>query len=108
MKPRSHLSKKERETSSRLAQLVREEGLLRGNLVVMSRRCGKKGCRCTRGEKHVSLYLAQSLDGQNKMSYVPKLWEPKVKEWVKRYQRIKILLEQLSQTNWEKLRKRKQ
>lgn len=108
MKPRSRLSKKEREASSRLAQLVREEGLLRGNLVVMSRRCGKKGCHCVRGEKHVSLYLAQSRNGQMKMSYVPKSWETKVKEWVKRYQKIKTLLEQLSQTNWEKLRKRKE
>ncbi|MGQ9847891.1 MAG: DUF6788 family protein [Bacteroidales bacterium] len=27
-------------------------GMLQGSLVALYRRCGKKGCRCERGEKH--------------------------------------------------------
>jgi hypothetical protein len=41
-----------------LAQLLHEREVIAGSVVSMARRCGKRGCRCAQGEKHVSLYLS--------------------------------------------------
>lgn len=90
----------------RLAQLAHGGRLLRGNVVVMKRRCGKKGCRCQRGDLHVSLYLAQSQEGRKRMVYVAKRFEESVKEWVRRYQEAKQLLEEISISHWDQLRRR--
>lgn len=106
MQHRSHLPARERELRSRLAQLVHEKGLLRANLVQMTRQCGKAGCRCQRGEGHTSLYVAQSCEGKKRMSYVPKTWETEVSQWTKNYQEVRALLEELSERSWEKLRRR--
>ena len=94
------------ECCSRLAQLVHGGGLLRGNLVVMKRTCGKAGCRCQEGKLHVSLYLAQSREGRKRMAYVPKRFEGPVKEWVSRYQEAKELLEEISESHLDQLRRR--
>ena len=50
----------ERARRSRVAQLSHQTRLMRGTLTIRSRRCGKPGCHCARGEPHVSLYLVQS------------------------------------------------
>ncbi|MGQ9638694.1 MAG: DUF6788 family protein [Thermodesulfobacteriota bacterium] len=49
-------------------------GMLQGSLVALYRRCGKKGCRCERGEKHgPAYYLSYKESGVTKMVYVPVL-----------------------------------
>src|SRR6266545_1255407 len=49
------------------------EALLRGALVDQHRRCGKEGCRCTRGELHGPYtYLAAGRTrGRSRLLYVP-------------------------------------
>lgn len=47
-------------------------GMLQGSLVTLYRRCGKKGCRCERGEKHgPAYYLSYKEGGVTRMVYVP-------------------------------------
>lgn len=108
IKNRHHLSKEEKQISSRLAQLVHKGEILRGNIVKMARECGKMNCRCRRGKKHISSYIAQSYQGKTQMLYIPKLWEEKVKVWVEKYQQVRTLLEYLSQISWDKLKNRKE
>ncbi len=105
---RSHLSASERRRRSRLAQLVHAYPLLRGTLSVRSRRCGKPNCHCAQGELHVSLYVVQSHDGKPRQVYVPPAWEPRVRQAVNNHQEIRSLLEELSEREWERLRKRKE
>ena len=70
MPTRSQRSPKERDARSRAVKRVAEQSLLRGSLVEMARTCGKTGCRCQQGQKHVSLYLAVRR-GRQRISRTP-------------------------------------
>ena len=96
MRHRGGLGPRERSARSRLAQILHQEPLLRGSLVTMSRVCGKPGCRCTRGEKHVSLYLAIRGPEGRKMVYVPPGWERTVRRWVESWKEADGLIDAVS------------
>jgi len=96
MRHRGGLSPRERSARSRLAQLLHQEPLLRGSVVTMSRVCGKAECRCTRGEKHVSLYLAIRGAEGRKMIYVPPAWEQTVCRWVDAWRKADGLIDAVS------------
>lgn len=96
----------ERHRLSKLRQLLSRPGLLRGNLVRMARTCGKPGCRCTQGRRHVSWYLAQSQAGQRRMLYIPDAWVDRIREWTQRYAEIRQLLYELSDLYWKRLKRR--
>ena len=57
MKHRSSLSPKERSARSKAVQLIHDKPLILGSLVEMANTCGKPNCKCTKGEKHKSLYI---------------------------------------------------
>jgi hypothetical protein len=101
--PRNHRPPKERDARSRLAKRCADAPLLRGSLVTMRRACGKAGCHCAEGEKHVSLYLAIRVGKQRKMIYVPRELEERVREWVQSSQEVDRLLELVSQSCLEQL-----
>lgn len=108
MLPRSAVSASERALYSKLRRLLREPGLLRGNLVEVHRQCGKARCRC-RGDpagRHRALYLGLSLDGKARMIYIPASWEARVRGWVERYSEVREVLEQLSLKCLERLEHR--
>ena len=109
MLPRTALPKAHRELYSRLRRLLKEPGLIRGNLVEMRRRCGKKTCRCQSDPKarHRSLYLGLSLNGKHRMIYIPAEWEDRVREWAARYSEVRGLLEQISLGFLDRLQKRR-
>lgn len=106
--PRSHRSPAERQLRSRLVKRCAEAPLLRGSLVSMRRVCGKPGCHCAQGEKHLSLYLAVRVGKQRKMIYIPRELEERVREWVQSSQEVDQLLELLSQSCLEQLLQKKQ
>ena len=72
MKPRAAMPSPERQVRSRLAQLAHAGEFLRGSLTLMRHTCGKAGCRCARGEKHGSWYLAYSEGGRKRMVFIPR------------------------------------
>jgi hypothetical protein len=97
MKSRSHRPAEERQARSRAVQHIAENPLLRGSLVSMARTCGKAGCHCLQGEKHVSLYLAVRLNNRRRMVYVPPVMEDTVRGWVANAQEVDRLLDFVSQ-----------
>lgn len=103
---RSHMSPQERHLRSQLNQLLAGAGLLRGTLNPREKVCGKPNCRCARGEKHLCLYLVASEGGKPRQIFVPRSLEPQVRQWVASYQRLRELLEELSQLHWDKLSRR--
>lgn len=108
MRHRSHQSPSERAARSAVRKLVGQgRPILAGSLVTMKRRCGKEGCRCARGQKHVSLYLAARLDGKRKMIYVPRELEEKVRQWVRNGQEAARLLGAISQAALDAVLKEK-
>jgi len=64
-----------------------------GSLVRMKRTCGKKNCRCGRGEKHPALYLAIRSGSRRTMIYVPPALEEMVRRWVQTGQEVDGLVE---------------
>jgi len=109
MLPRTALPSRDRELYSRLRQLLKEPGLIRGNLVGMRRLCGKKTCHCQTdpAARHRSFYLGLSLNGKHRMVYIPAEWEDRVREWVARYSEVRDLLEQISLGFLRRIEKRK-
>ena len=102
------VSDQERRLYSRLRELLKEPGLLRGNLVEMKRQCGKKSCRCQQPEsRHRALCLGFSLNGKHRTVYIPADWEEPVQEWVRRHGEVRDLLEQLSLLILARLQNRK-
>ncbi len=104
---RSHMSAKERRIRSELAQWVSQRGLVRGTLLQRKRRCGKPNCRCAKGEGHEALLLVISEKGRTRQLYIPKEWETRVRQWVKDYQHVRQLLEEISRLYWDKVRNRR-
>jgi hypothetical protein len=49
-----------------------------GYLFQMARRCGRSGCRCTKGRLHLSWYLSRRVGGKTKLSYLGRT----VPEWL--------------------------
>jgi len=103
------LSDQERRLYSRLRDLLREPGLLRGNLVEIKRHCGKKNCKCQQqpDSRHRALCLGFSLNGKHRTVYIPADWEEPVRRWVHRHGEVRDLLEQLSLLFLARLQNRK-
>ncbi len=100
------MSPRERHLRSQLKQMLDGAGLLRGTLNAREKVCGKPNCRCARGEKHLSLYLVASDGGKPRQLFIPRSLEPQARQWVASYQRLRELLEELSQLHWDKLERR--
>jgi len=107
MRHRGYLSARERAARSRVMKLLSQRPLLRGGLVTMARSCGKHGCKCARGEKHVSLYLSARVEGKRKMVYVPRSLEEEVRSWVETYREVERHIDVLSQGCMERLLNKK-
>lgn len=108
MLSRMGFTARERGLYSRLRGLLREPGLLRGNLVEMRRHCGKAGCGCQEAvaRRHRSLYLALSLNGKRRMLYIPAAWEARVRQWTARYGEVRAVLEQIARQRLARLERR--
>jgi len=104
---RSHFPPNERALRSRLAKLVHDAPLLRGTLSTRRITCGKSGCHCAKGEKHLCVYLTCSRAGRVEQVFIPRDLEDQVREWVRNYRSARELLEKLSELSWEKLHAQK-
>jgi hypothetical protein len=105
MKHRHHLPQQERMTRSRVAKLIHDMPFVAGTLVQMARTCGKSGCKCAKGDKHVSWYLATRYKGARKMISIPRQWEKEVTAWVNTYKEITQQLDIISQQCLERFMK---
>ncbi|MGH9186056.1 MAG: DUF6788 family protein [Acidimicrobiales bacterium] len=84
------------------------EALLRGSLVTQERRCGKAGCRCTRGELHgpyVYLSLGRG-QAESRLVYVPSSLADAVRARVALTAAAESALSEISAINLELLRRR--
>ena len=100
------MSPQERRLRSELRRILNGSGVLHGTLVRRRRVCGKPNCRCARGQKHESLYLVVTEGGTSRQLYVPKDWEPTVRQWVQQYRKARELMEEVSRIHWKKVRQR--
>ncbi len=107
MRHRNVMPQRERYARSKAAKLVHRYPLIKGAMVISERTCGKPGCKCTRGEKHLTCYLSVRHKGKRKMIYVPKEWEGEIRGWVKTYKEGVRLIDIISDSSLNRLIKAK-
>jgi len=106
---RSQMSAHERQLRSAINQILSQRGLVHGTLIVRKRVCGKPTCRCvTKGQLHEGLYLIVTEAGKSRQMYVPRRWEPAVRQWIEQYAKARRLLDELSRLHWDKIRNRRE
>lgn len=84
------------------------EAVLQGSVLNQGRRCGKEGCRCTRGELHgpyVYLSLGRGT-GDSRLLYVPSSLADEVQRRVDLTDAAEAALAEISAINLELLRRR--
>jgi hypothetical protein len=74
----------------------------------VARTCGKAGCRCLKGAKHVSLYLVVRQNNSAKMIYVPRALENTVRDWVENAREVKKMLDVVYQHGLAEFLRRKE
>lgn len=107
MADRNRFTPQERSARSRLAQLLHEHDVICGSVVSMARTCGKAGCRCVQGEKHVSLYLSTKVKGRRRMVYIPLELEEEVRRRVAAYREVEDLTQVVSAASVNRVLERK-
>ncbi len=88
-----------------LKQLSKTTDMMKGSLAESYRSCGKKGCKCQRGELHHGYFFTFSVKGKAKMIYVPKKSSEQVRKLLNTWKHHKVLIEELTGINAELIRK---
>jgi len=70
---------------------------LAASLVVIEKTCGRKDCKCQRGEKHPGHYLTFKEAGKTRTVYVPLDMLKEVQQWVQEHRRLRTLQQEISQ-----------
>lgn len=84
------------------------EATVRGTLISQGRRCGKEGCRCTRGELHGPYwYLSLPREGgRSRLAYVPTSLAEAVQRRVQVTAQQEAVLDAIAAINLELLARR--
>lgn len=87
---RARIRQTEQHRADHVEQVLHEPGpLIRGTLGERARVCGHPGCRCTRGELHVSKMLSVGVAGRLRQVHIPASDEVAVAEKTQRYRRLR-------------------
>jgi hypothetical protein len=84
------------EQRSRAARIIDKKSIIAGSIVEMVHTCGKPGCRCASGEKHVSPYLAVRRKNKRTMISIPRDQEIEIRHAVSAYKELMELIDSLS------------
>ena len=80
--------------------LFRPKRMIRASLVLIPNVCGKKKCRCKRGEPHGPYpYLSERKGGKTRMTYVKQADLPEVQKRAAEYLRFQQGLARLTKIN---------
>jgi hypothetical protein len=83
------------------------EEVLAGTLTEQTRRCGKAGCRCARGEPHGPYaYFTARPQGRGRARYVPAGAAEVVRRYLRRSEQVETVLAEISAINAELLARR--
>jgi hypothetical protein len=82
---------------TRLRKLRARGPVMVASLTESRRTCGRYGCRCYRGEKHISHRLTFKEGGRTQSIYVPVGRVEEVRGWVAEARRLQALLRECSE-----------
>jgi hypothetical protein len=86
-----------RQLDSRLKKLTASQPVLAASLVRITKCCGRRSCRCYRGDKHVAYHLTYKVRQKTHVVYVPVDLLEEVRSWIDEHRRLKRLLQEISQ-----------
>jgi len=90
-----------------LEQILCCQDMLQGSIVKINSRCGKKGCKCERGEYHgISCYLSYREGGRTQMVYIPKHLVAEVNQRIADFKRYWDLGVKLAKVNLHQLQEK--
>ena len=84
---------------ARVRQLVAARPVLGGSVVRIAKHCGRPGCHCQTGEKHVGWYLTRPVKGKTQTTYVPQEMLEEVQGWIQEHRRLKKLMAEIAELN---------
>lgn len=83
---------------SLLDEFMKRDPLVKGTLYDRRRQCGREGCRCGRGQPHVSLAFSLSEDGRTKHPPLRDLELERLRGPVANYRRFRAARAELTKT----------
>ena len=83
--------------NSRLRKLATRRPAVAASLVRITKYCGRRSCRCYRGDKHVAYHLSYKIHQKTHVVYVPVDLLEEVRSWIDEHRRLKRLLQEISQ-----------
>lgn len=104
MKIPSHPTLLKRHLESRLRKFVARGPLLAASLVEIAKHCGREGCHCQSGARHVGHYLTFAVEGKTRTVYVPQDLVKEVRAWIQEHKRLKQLGQEISQLSIARVR----
>jgi hypothetical protein len=72
-----------------VAPVFSDRPVIKGTVYELKRRCGKPGCKCTRGELHARMVVSASEGGKTRLQVIPKGFLVEVQGKVRRYQELR-------------------
>lgn len=88
---------------SRVRRLQAQSPIVAASLVQISKHCGREGCHCQTGQKHVGHYLTFKVAGKTKTVYVPQDLVEEVGTWVQEHKRLRKLVQEISRLAVERI-----
>ncbi len=96
MKVPKHRTLIRRMWRARVKKLTAQGPVLAASLVWNGKRCGRPGCRCERGEKHMAYYLTYKERAKTRTVYVPVDLVKEVRRWIEEHRRLKRVSQEIS------------
>lgn len=96
MKIPRHPTLLRRRIEARVKQLKARGPVLGASLVEIAKHCGRPGCHCQTGAKHVGCYLTFAVKGKTQTVYVPQDLVKEVRAWIEEHRRLKHLTREIS------------
>lgn len=86
---------------ARVKKLANCGPLMAGSLVRIAKHCGRPGCRCQKGHKHLGWYLTRydRVRRKTQTTYVPLDMLEEVRGWIEQYRSVKTLIDEISRLN---------
>jgi hypothetical protein len=94
----------ERRRTTLVEILLQNEEVVLGTVSEVLARCGKSGCRCTRGQGHPQMRLLYAEGGRRRCKLVRKADEERIRAAGQRYRQLRAALRDLATLDSRELR----
>lgn len=76
-----------------------DKPVIKGSVYELKRKCGKPGCKCTKGQLHRSMVLSSSEKGRTRLLVIPHGFLLEIKSKVQRYQKLRRSRQRLGEVH---------